>query len=258
MTDYFKHVVGGQDYMINDKITIHNPTLREIRDYGEEKYLADVSYVVMRSYDAAVFLDDVGRDFREVEDFELFRVVGKNVINTDSLIFPNFNMQHFESGFNPQTQEYVVYWGDIIIDKLIFKQIVDTVRDFHFISNKIEINPGSKYAVKVWVRQQRDKMKRNAKKKKEDTDQYGSLVSTLVNMPGFKYDYETVMDLRISQFLDAFHRTTKIKNYDQLMTGIYSGCIDSKKLSKDVFDYFGKIDINKREIDESKIVEVQS
>lgn len=256
MIDYFKHIVGGEDYILNDKITIHNPTLREIKEYGENKYLSDVSYMVMRSYDAAVFLDDVGRDYRDVDDFELFYTVGKNAISSESLLFPNFNIQDFQCGFNTQTQEYILYCDEIIIDKLLFRKIVDAVRAIHFISNKIEINPGSKYAVKVWVQQQRDKMKRNAKKKKDDIGQYGSLVSTMVNMAGFKYDYDTVMNLRISQFLDAFHRINKIQSYNQLMTGIYSGCIDSKKLSKDVFDYFGKIDINRREIDESKIIEV--
>lgn len=258
MVDNFKHIVGGQDYPINEHIVIHNPTLGEIRDYGEEKYLEDVYYATLRPYDAAVFLDDMKRDYRYVEDFELFYTLCKHLINSDSLIFSGLDISNMTVGVNPNTNEYYLYSDQVVIDKLLYTKIVQAIRSINFVSDKIFINPGSTYAVQVWIRQQRDKMKRAARKPKEPADPYSSIVSALVNTSGFKYDYTSVMDLHISQFFDAFYRINKIQDAQNIMTGIYSGCIDSKKLNKDVLDWTSRININKQTVDDSKMVEIPS
>lgn len=258
MIDNFKHIVGGQDYVVGDKLVIHNPTLGEIRDYGEEKYLQDVYYSTLRPYDAAVFLDDIKRDYRYVENFELFYTLCKHLINPDSLIFPGLDISNMSVGLHPQTNEYYLYSDQVVIDKLLYEEIVRAIRSINFVSDKMFINPGSTYAVQVWIRQQRDKMKRAARRPKKPVDPYSSIVSALVNTSGFKYDYASVMDLHISQFFDAFYRINKIQDAQNIMNGIYSGCIDSKKLNKDVLDWTAPIDLNKQMVDDSRMVEVSS
>ena len=257
MIDHLKHIVFGGDYVLSDSLSVHNATLREISDYGQERYASDVSAIVLRPYDAAVLLDDIGKDYRTVSEFELFCAVGINLISQKSILLPGINVADLKYGIHRDTQEPFLFNERVRIDKLVFREIVDAVRAFHYIPSKIEINPGSTFAVREWIRQQRDKLKRQARKKKKPVNPYSDIVSALVNSAGFKYDYGSAEDLHISQLMDAFYRLNRIQNFQHTMSGVYAGTVDPKHLNKDVFDWFGSIDINTKRIDESKMIEVK-
>lgn len=254
--DKLRHIVCGEDYVINDRLRVHNPTIREVYEYGEERYLQDLTALTIRAFDAAVFLYDLGKDFREVENYTVFLMTAPHMMSGESPLLPGIDMSSMRLGVNPSTGDPLLYNGDVVIDKLVYNKIVGAVRDMHFIAEKPEVNPGSKYAVKMWVKRQRERAERDAKRNKQFRSLYADIVSSLVNVPGCNYTYESIKDMHISQLLDSFYRTTKLQNYEHVMHGIYSGCVDQKKLGKSVFDWFGEIDVNKREIDESKIVEV--
>lgn len=254
--DKLRNIVCGEDFVVNDKIRVHNPTIGEIGSYGEERYIQDVNVLTMRAYDAAVFLWDLGKDFREVEDYMVFIMLAKNMLQDDLLILPGIQFSSLAVGINPATEELYLYNDDVIIDKLLYRKIVGAVRDINFIAEKPEVNPGSKYAVKMWVKREREKMERAAKRRKPFESPYADMISALVNSKGFDYNYQSVQSVHISQLMDSFYRIAKIQNYENTMHGIYSGCVDAKKIGKNVFDWFGPIDVNKREIDESKIIEV--
>lgn len=70
------------------------------------------------------------------------------------------------------------------------------------------------------------------------------LVSAMVNCEQFKYDHNTVWNLPIYVFMDSVKRIQKLKNYNQLMQGVYAGTIDSKTLSQDSFDWMGSLSKN--------------
>lgn len=56
--DELKYLICGRDYKINDKITVRNPTIGEISDFGELNYVILVNYITMRPYDDMVCLWD--------------------------------------------------------------------------------------------------------------------------------------------------------------------------------------------------------
>ena len=58
--DTLKYVQRGSNLIVNNQITVLNPTLADIEEYGEQKYVSEVAAIVMRPYDAAVMLDDIG------------------------------------------------------------------------------------------------------------------------------------------------------------------------------------------------------
>lgn len=240
-----KYIVLGLDYQASKKLIVHNPTLSEIFEYGENKYLQDISALLMRPYDAAVFLYDIGKDYREVDNFEFFYTFGYQMVSPDCILFPGINISEFNVGINQGTGEYVLYNDEFVIDKIIYTKIVSAIREFHFLPDKVFINPGSKYAVKCWVKQQKDKMKRDAKKKKSDFS-YADIISSLVNLSGFKYNYDTVLGIHISQLLDSFYRQNKIIEYQNIMSGLFSGNLDRSKINIDDISWFGKIDLKKQ------------
>ena len=60
----------GDDFIINDKIKIHQPTVDEIVRYGEQKYFSMVHTITAIPSDMKSQLDDMGLDYDKLKDFE--------------------------------------------------------------------------------------------------------------------------------------------------------------------------------------------
>jgi len=248
--DELKYLILGQDYKINDKVIIHNPTIAEISDFGEFNYLALVNYVVMRPYDDMVNLWDEGIDYETVSDFELFI---RNVLSLgftpeySRLLFGDLNFSTFNVGINPQNEELMITDGDVIIDRNVYQQIVNYVRFINYIDSEIqnEIKPASLATKKYLIKRMRRKQEFNAKK--EPKQHIANLVSSLVNIPNTNYSYEGVMGLHISQLYDSFYRIMKRDNSHYVKQAIYSGTINPKDIDNSVLEWFGSISKQKKE-----------
>lgn len=70
---YEPSLMRGRDFKINDKITIHMPSVGDIIDYGEQKYFQLVYLFCSTSSDYKAQLDSVGIDWQKISDFEMFR-----------------------------------------------------------------------------------------------------------------------------------------------------------------------------------------
>ena len=65
-------VYRGKDFVINDKIQIHQPTLGEIADWGEQKYFSFVQSFTATPTDLKYILSLSGVDWNTISDYELF------------------------------------------------------------------------------------------------------------------------------------------------------------------------------------------
>ena len=65
----------GDDYIINDKIKISQPTIGEIVDFGEAQYFSVIHTITAIPSDMKSQLWDLGIDWMEIEDFELFMML---------------------------------------------------------------------------------------------------------------------------------------------------------------------------------------
>lgn len=254
MLDEMKYIVSGEDAQFG-KIRVHNPSLGEIRDYGEHKHMAEMSALIMRPYDAAVTLDEVGINYQEVKDYELFLMTIRATHPEPSLLIPNVSFKEFEIGVNPNNGLPILYHptDNIIIDELIYQQLVEYVRCIHFISAAIEFDAGNAATRQYLIRKM--KRERDRRKRKPQVSQYSSIISALVNNTNFKYDYESIWKLKVSQFWDAFYRVNKLQAYQNTMIGVYTGNVDVSKIDKDALSWFSRIDINEgTKMDRSKAV----
>ena len=68
-------IIFGDDYYINDAISIHQPTLRDIKEMGEDKYFQAVFTLTCIPSDMKYRLFKLGLDYEEVEDFDLFMLM---------------------------------------------------------------------------------------------------------------------------------------------------------------------------------------
>lgn len=252
-----RYIQRGTDLIVNSQITVRNPTLSEIEDYGEQRYVGEIASIVMRPYDAAVMLDDMGMDYQTVKDFDFFLMTARLTLADGALILPGLNFKDAKIGTNPENGQAILYDknGKFIIDELAYQQIVDYVRLIHFIPSRVEHDVANSAAKQFLLRSMRSKMRRH--KNKPFESQYSPIISSLVNSSGFKYNYDSVWSLHVSQLWDAFYRMNKIQSYQNTMLGIYTGNIDSKKIDKDMMTWFSRIDLNASQpADQSKALSV--
>ena len=92
MSDMFEvdqlQLYFGNDYVINDKLKIKQPTIGEIVDFGEAQYFSVVHTITAIPSDMKSQLWDIGLDWTELEDFELFIMLAPTLsIDKTKLLF---------------------------------------------------------------------------------------------------------------------------------------------------------------------------
>lgn len=231
----------GQDYVINDHIVIHQPTLNEICDFGELRYYNMVYLLTATPSQYKVPLFDMGVDYEEISDFDLFVLLCKHLSNENtSILFGELDFSKFELMFNQNKEPILVdFENDIIIDNIIYTLMVDYLRMVHFIEKKVD-RAGNAHTKQYLIDSERRQLERKSKKQQKSV--LIPLISAMTNCEQFKYNYDNVWNLHIYVFNDSVRRIQKIKNYDQIMQGAYSGCVDLKKIELESISWLGNLD----------------
>ena len=219
-----------ENYKLNDSITIRHPTLDEIFDVGEREYMSVVSLLTASPKDYRSQLFDIGIDFEEINDFELFLITSNGMGERDTgILFEGLNFKDFVVAFEPKINQNVLVDLEkkIVIDRATYENISEYIRKMHGIQKDTKV-AGNKHTKKVLTDLHRQDVLLNSRTPYKST--LCPLISSMVNSAGFKYNYETVLSLTIYKFMDALQRIQKIKGYEGLMSGMYSGNIDIKKI----------------------------
>ena len=185
-----------KEYSVNDYIHVVIPTVGQVVD-NEDLYYTMVTAFTAMPIDLMVQLDDLGIDFEDLTDYDLF-------------------LLNKEDG--------------LVIDRALYNQISAVLRKIHHIE-KNRRKPGNKEAKEYMLSRAREKQKRNKNRKKDS--QTESLIMAMVNSPEFKYNFETVRDLSIYQFNESVRQIINRVDYNNRMYGIYSGTLNVKDLSQD-------------------------
>ena len=232
-------IYRGKDFVVNDNIIIHQPTLDEIVDFGEQEYWNTVYTFTATPTDMKYHLSLIGVDWNEIDDWEGFRYFYK-IFTPDmtGLIFRDIDFSKYEQMRNVSNDEIVLYdiETDSIIDRSIYKIITDYLRKSHCIKYNVE-HARNNATKRVLIEDAKDEYERN--KDKPFTSSLKPLISTMCCMEGFKYNQNTVWDMKINAFMDAVQSILHIKNADLLLQSGYSGFgIDLKKINKKQLNYF--------------------
>lgn len=232
-------VYRGKDFIINENIKIHQATLGEICDWGEENYFSFVYSFTATPTDLKYQLSLIDVDWNEISDYELFLMRCKYFdIQESKILFGDLDFSSFELKEKAENDQIVLYdkASDILIDRSIYQIMVDYIRKVHNLTRNVEraMNETTKI---VLLEEAQEQYEMNKDK------QYQSvllpLVSTLTNMEGFKYKWSDIWDMKINAFMDAVNQIMHIKNADLLLSSGYSGFgIDLKKINKKEINYF--------------------
>ena len=216
---------------VDDEITLTIPTVGEVIK-SDGLYDAIVSTFTATPRDLMVELDDLGIDYNEIEEYDLFLMLSQSLKTMDTSIlfggldFSRYNIAESPSGeiilLNEDTGNY--------IDKFKYMYLCDTLCKINFITRNNK-KAGNNAAKSYLIQKERRKKKRAKRKAKKQENPINGLIISLVNTAEFKYDYSTVLDLTIYQFNASLHQIIDKVNFDKLMIGVYAGTVDTKGMS---------------------------
>lgn len=228
---YFK-----EDYWVTDKICIMQPTIGDIIEYGETKFWSVVSTLCANPTSLRLVLWNNGIDWTKISEFELFSII-IHTLDKDStkIIFGDLDFTKFKSIKDKEDKLVLIYMPDPIIqiDEDIYKRLVGYLRVMFNIHPKVEIAKGmaTKEAI---IFEEEMNLKNELKKQKNEYWKKSTLfplISAALNHPGFKYKRSELKEVGIVEFMDSVKRLQVYESVTSLMTGMYMGMIDTKKMN---------------------------
>ena len=290
-------IYRGEDFVVSKHIHIHQPTLNEICDFGEQEYYSMIYNLTATPQSLKVQLWDMAIDYTEITPYELFYQILYKIFPQEktSIIFGDLDFTKFqvmqrkddESIFLYQEvpvgdiynleNEFVYHFSNlldasrfvgcevnelieelsksnrcndfifdnvqfesVIIDEYTYNTIIDYICKSHFIERDLK-RPANNSTKMVLIEDARDEIEQN--KNKEYHSTLKNLVSSMINIEGFKYNHTQVWDMKINAFMDSVKRIGKIKNADLLLQSGYSGFgVNLKEVSQKQLDWLGELD----------------
>lgn len=227
----------GNDYIVNAKIKIHQPTVGEIVDYGEKEYYSMIHTLTCIPSDMKSQLWDAGIDYMDISDFNLFILLTRGLdVEQTRLLFGDLDFSKLNPFPNPQNNQLVLYNedGEIVIDELAYMKIANYLRKLHSIKPKVE-NATTKTVKKILIQLDRDRIARQ--KKQPYKSQLRELISAMMRYPGFKYKKNELKECGLYEFMDAVQGAQIYVSSIALLQGSYSGMIDTSKINKKNFNW---------------------
>lgn len=224
----------GEDYKINDRLSIHHPTLGEIREIGEERYDKLVSAFTATPSDCMAILDGEGIDYEKIDDFSVFAMMSK-AIDPDAshLIVPGINLSELRYKQSPPS--LVDQNESVIFDPVIYEIAASFVRKING-RKKNDVIAGNAATKRYLIEEAREKAKRP--RKPNERSSIAPLVLKLTNSCDFKYDIFSVQSIPIYLLMESVAEIQHGIRSNQVVQGVYAGNLDSTKISKKDMAWF--------------------
>ena len=221
----------GDDYVINDSIKVLQPTIRQIAEFGERDFFSVVHTITAIPSDMKSQLWDMGLDWTEVDDFELFVMLVQTLTpDRTEILFGDLDFSKLRPFNHPRIEGEIILVdreAGILIDKMIYLRIISYLRKAFNITPKIE-KAANKMTKKILIEEDRAKIKFNKDKP------FKSFLLPLISSVKVKQGYtkEYVLNMGFVEFMNDVARLQVIHNADHLLSGVYAGTIDMKKINK--------------------------
>ena len=231
----------GDPYVVNKYITIYQPTIGDIIDYGEKEYYSMVQTLTAIPSDMKSQLWDMepSLDWTQIEDFQLFMMLSRTLSQKQTeIILGDVDLQRMQPRENLQNGEPILYdpVTGAIIDELAYKTMSAYLCKLHNLTKKVE-KAGNKYTKQVLIDEDRQKREYAAKQP------YKSFLMPLISSVKVrqKYTKDYIRNMGLQEFFDDVNRLQIIVNTDALLSGAYSGMMDTSKIKKSQFNWMREI-----------------
>lgn len=227
-------------------IIITQPTIGQIIDYGEEEFWQMLNPFITNPTTHRVFLWENGIDWNKISEYTLFRtMLGVSSLAPDktTLLFGNLDFSKFVpfgvfDNEGKLTNEITLYnqEQDIELSEDDFNEMVFYIRTMFNIFPKVEKakNKATKESI---IFEEKMNMENKNKEEFNDSSILFSLISACVNHPGFKYKTNELENVGIFEFMDSTKRLQIYEQTTALLSGMYSGMIDTKGINDKEFNF---------------------
>lgn len=225
----------GDDYIINDYIRIIQPTVGAVVDYGEAAYFSTVHTLCSIPSDMKSQLWDMGLDWCEVDDFELFMMLAQTLTpDRTGILFGDLDFSKLRPYQNNQNGDIVLADKEtgVLIDKMIYLRIMSYLRKLHNLKPKVE-KAANKMTKKILIDEDRQRLLHA--KDKPFKSYLLPLISAIKVKQGYTKDY--VRNMGMYEFFDDVARAQVIDSANHLLNGAYSGMMDLSKVNKSEFNW---------------------
>ena len=256
----------GDDFMVNDFITIHQPTIGDIlefdKQYGESSFWTMLNVFTANPTSYRLFLwKDMNIDWTFLNDYQLFMILYQTLsIEQTRLIFGDLDFSKFEIYTQPEEN-----WTNI--DDKGITDIIKVLRNSTLYNpeNELELDEDSYNVIayylrsafnmfpkiekakdrttKEWMIEEEEMKLRNRKDVESSTSYLLPLISGCLNHPGFKYKKNELREVGIVEFMDSVQRLQIYESTTALLRGMYSGFMDTSKIYKEQFNFMREISL---------------
>lgn len=229
----------GDDYIINDYIKITQPLVGQVVDYGEAEYFSMVHTLTAIPSDMKSRLWDIGYDWTQMDDFELFMMLVQALTpDRTAILFGDLDFSKLKPFKNNKNGDVVLADKEagIIIDKMIYLRIMSYLRKLHNLTPKVE-RAANKMTKKILIEEDRQKILTAREKP------FKSYLLPMISAVKVKQRYtkEYVRNMGLYEFFDDVARMQLINNADHLLSGCYAGTIDMKKINKSELNWMKEL-----------------
>lgn len=267
-------IYRGEDIQITPKITITQPTIGQIADFGERRYFNAVHTLTAVGADLKWQLNDyMGIDYTQIEDYDLFvqfisqlvssrkrlyKELTENpekyqdelsqiseddlqdmLTNPLELVLKDIDLGDFVPCTDKTNNQIVLYdvEHDITIDRVVYTRMVDAVRKIHGLKRNNEIPANERTRLDL-IEDARDEAMIAAGKP------YKSIIKPLVSALSVKCGMlgdDRIWNMPVNMFFDSIKRANKIQDSQLLLQGAYSGFASLKDVDRNRLDWTGDI-----------------
>ena len=242
----------GEPYVIDlegvqGSITLYSPKIGDVIRMGESKFYSALNIFITNTTSYRAFLWDMGIDWNEISDFELFIMLYKNIdqeisnlLFGEDLVWNDFELSQKQTEekieivlINPQL--------NIEINYDVYNHIAQYLRAVFNIYPEEKITTDN--ILKQWYinKDKRQAERDQANKDEKHSSSIQSVISACVNHPGFKYKLRELREVGVAEFYDSVQRLQIYENTTALLKGMYSGMIDGKKIKASDYNFMKEI-----------------
>lgn len=249
----------GDPYQVSDKILVYQPTIGGILEYdkkfGESEFWSMLNVFIGNTTSYRLLLWDMGIDWNEISDFQLFSLLIKTLkVENTEILFGDLDLSSFDAYMKQipnedesdneeesEPKQEMILWNpelDIEINEDIYKNIALYIRTMFNIFPKVEKAKGK--TTKKWIIEE-DRMNLTNAKKEDATSTFLPLIESCCCHAGFKYKKNELREVGIYEFMRSVQRLQVYESTTALLKGMYSGFIDTKGIDKEEFDFMRDI-----------------
>ena len=267
-------IYRGSEIQITPQITVTQPTIGQIEEFGERRYFNAVHTLCAVGADLKWQLwDYYNIDYTKIDDYDLFvqyiwmalsskkkiytelmsnpekygreisslskEAIDEMLVNPLQLVLDDIDLGDFMLYKNEATDQIVLYNAerDITIDKVVYTQIVDVVRKIHGFKRNNE-KPKNKTTKMILIEDARMEAMKVAKQPYKSI--LKPLISALTVKCGMCGD-DRIWNMPINAFFDNLKRANKIQDAELLLQGAYSGFASLKNVDRSRLEWTGDI-----------------